>query len=304
MILYNVRMFKYPHGWHVRVFSSPVGFSTASAPDVVDDFLYGDILDDDTGEWVNVRYNPKKEIIEPFTNNLAHILPEPKQVDRERSIASSMNRTKNRVYYLARSNIWDWFLTLTFDPSKVDSYNYDECVKRLKGWMDTIRRSCSGIKYIIVPEKHKSGRIHFHGLFACCEGLEFVDSGHKTSNGQTIYNVGRYSLGFSTATPIKDNSRVTQYISKYITKDLCSVSCNRKRYWASRNLDEAEIDDFLLDGSEIQKLIYGLGNIASFSKYYEGTDVQIRYYEIAPGGLSGAQDLQECSGDSSLIVSV
>ena len=36
---------------------------------------------------------------------------------------TSFLRTKNSIYYLARSGCWDWFLTLTLSPDKVDRYN-------------------------------------------------------------------------------------------------------------------------------------------------------------------------------------
>ena len=47
-------------------------------------------------------------------------------------------------------------------------------------------------------------------------------------------NVGSYRLGWSTATRITDQAKVTKYIAKYISKDLCQVASGRKRYWCSR----------------------------------------------------------------------
>lgn len=284
--MYNVKVVKYPHSWHVRVYSSPVGFSTVPDRDAVDGLVTGEILDGETGEWVSVEYDPRRYCIEPFTHNLARLLPDTDEPDRDRSAASSMNRTKNRVYYLARSNTWDWFVTLTLDPERVDSHDYDVCVKHLKGWIDTVRRTCGGLKYIIVPERHKSGRFHFHGLFACCGGLSFTDSGHRTGGGQAVYNVGRYGLGFSTATAVTDNSRVVQYISKYITKDLCAVSYGRKRYWASRNLEQAEIAEGLFVDAERRRLIDFLSGVSSHSTCFESADLCIRYYEVESGLLS------------------
>ena len=39
-----------------------------------------------------------------------------------------------------------------------------------------------------------------------------------------------------TATRVRERERVTSYITKYITKELCNASYGRKRYWCSRNL--------------------------------------------------------------------
>ena len=74
--------------------------------------------------------------------------------DPERSVLNSYARTRGMIYYLARSNLWTHFVTLTFSPEFVDRYEYDACAKKLKGWLDRIRRSMPELKYLIVPELH------------------------------------------------------------------------------------------------------------------------------------------------------
>lgn len=274
--MYNVKLWKYPSGWQVKVYSRPVGFCPDGEPHDVPE-AWGEFEDD--GETVVYRYNPLTQCREPFGGTLATLIPDAGAKDPERSARSSMCRTKNRVYFLSRSNVWDWFVTLTFDPDKVASMDYDTCVSKLGSFLRSCRRRCPDIRYLMVPELHKSGRYHFHGLFACCDGLGFVDSGHK--DGQhVIYNIGSYKLGFSTATRVDDNRRVTQYIGKYITKDLCAVSVNRKRYWASRNLDEADTEEYMLEGSEREPYISGLEQIASYVKEFGSGDITVRCYEL------------------------
>lgn len=172
-------------------------------------------------------------------------IPEPKEreqkddaeIDRDRSLRVSADRSLNMVYKYARANVWEWFFTLTFNPEKVDSFNYEEVTEKLSKWLNNMRRACPEMKYLVVPEKHKSGRYHFHGLFANVDELRFADSGHKDEAGHVIYNVSNYSLGFSTATRVQDTARASSYLSKYITKDLTEGTFGKKRYWASRNLD-------------------------------------------------------------------
>lgn len=172
-------------------------------------------------------------------------IPEPKireqkdgqEIDRERSLRVSADRSLNMVYKYARANVWEWFFTLTFNPEKVDSFNYVEVSEKLSKWLNNMRRTCPDMKYLVVPEKHKSGRYHFHGLFVDVNNLKFVDSGHKDDCGNVVYNVGNYSLGFSTATRVQDTGRASSYLSKYITKDLAEQTFGKKRYWSSRNLD-------------------------------------------------------------------
>lgn len=187
----------------------------------------------------------KKHLMEnPFNDGHLEWMKEYKETDTAESIRASRSRTINKVYDIARSNMWEYFFTLTFNPEKVDSYNYAEVVKKLSKWLNNLRTKCPDMKYIVVPEKHKSGRWHFHGLFADVDGLQFVESGHVSESGQVIYNVGNYKLGFSTAVRLDGSPKVVSYLCKYITKEVCESTKGKKRYWASRNVKLPEIIDF------------------------------------------------------------
>lgn len=236
--MYNCQIVKYPHGYQVRLYDTP-----HDLPPPGDDKLTLDRLCelDELHRWTQAHLNDPGHIFEMDQSDIDTMM-ENMAAQEQRSLYSSMNRTKNKVYYLARSNDWEWFFTLTFNPELVDSFDYAACTEKLSNWFIAMRRVCPGMKYLVVPEQHKSGRWHFHGLFAGCDDLGFVDSGKRTSNGDIIYNVGKYRLGFSTATKVRDPRRVTQYIGKYVTKDLCAVTKGKKRYWCSRNLNQAEIE--------------------------------------------------------------
>lgn len=141
-------------------------------------------------------------------------------------------RAKKRVFDYCRNNTFKWFLTLTLDPKKVNSFDYGSCVDALKRFRKYL--SSHGIQYIFVPEKHESGAFHFHGLID--SDLPMVDSGHKIFN-KTIFNIDSkiYNLGFTTCSLISDNKRVSTYVSKYISKQLV-VPKGYKRYWVSHGL--------------------------------------------------------------------
>lgn len=156
--------------------------------------------------------------------------------DDDSAIKRSMRRTKQVVYDIAKSNDWEYFVTLTFNPEMVDSYDYDDVVRNLSQWLNNMRRKCERLKYIVVPEKHPtSGRWHFHGLFMNCEELKLIDSGHQTPKGQTIFNFDRYKKGFSTAIRVDGRPNVCTYLTKYYTKEMFQIGKGKKRYWASRN---------------------------------------------------------------------
>ena len=98
----------------------------------------------------------------------------------------SVRRAKQTIYEIARNGQWDWFVTLTLSPDQVNRYDYGECSKKVSKWLNNLRRTCQDMKYLVVPELHKDGAYHFHGLFANIEGAKIKESGHYTSKSAYI----------------------------------------------------------------------------------------------------------------------
>lgn len=163
-----------------------------------------------------------------------------------RSIQNSLKRAKQSIYDIARANSWDYFVTLTFSPDKVYRYDYADCSRKLSCWLNNARKIAgTEFKYLVVPELHKDGAYHFHGLFSGCDALGITFSGHYDRSGKPIYNIGSFSLGFTTATKVESQLAVTKYITKYTTKELMEHTKNRKKYWCSRNCDRPLVTLFL-----------------------------------------------------------
>lgn len=114
------------------------------------------------------------------------------------------------------------FATFTLDGAKIDRYNYGGIIGAMNTWLDNrVRRN--GLKYLIVPELHKDGAIHFHGLLN--DVLDRRPAGVK-HHGKCVYNLPDWTLGFTTAQRItgKDCVRkTTEYVLKYITKSADKV---------------------------------------------------------------------------------
>ena len=127
---YNGKLVCYASGYQLRLYSKTM-------------FESEDI------ESVRVELDPFQ--MQPVSNSdIITLFDEEDVEDPERSLFSSYARTKNMIYYLARSNIWTHFVTLTFSPVFVDRYDYDACAKKLKNWLDVLRRSCSDdLKYLL-----------------------------------------------------------------------------------------------------------------------------------------------------------
>lgn len=160
----------------------------------------------------------------------------------ERGKLQNAKRAVQKVYDLARSNEFDYFFTFTFNPDKVDSYDYDAVCAALGLWLDRMRKK--GVKWLVVPEKHPtSGRWHFHALVKGKGILDLIPAFNPydgsplyDKSGNRIYNAGNYEWGFTEATEIRDPQRCATYISQYIT-ECFDVPAGKKRYWASRSLN-------------------------------------------------------------------
>lgn len=128
----------------------------------------------------------------------------------------SMRRARAKLRRLALANHFEYFVTLTLDGAMVDRYDGAAVVKKLNQWCDNMVRR-HGLRYILVPERHKDGAFHFHGFMAG-PGLKAVDSGHEIG-GRKAYNLPQWRLGFTTAQPLYgEYAAAVAYCCKYIGK--------------------------------------------------------------------------------------
>lgn len=179
----------------------------------------------------------------------------------------SVTRTINEVYDIARSNEFNWFITLTFDGKKVNRYDYCSCADAVKMFTDRLRKL--GCKWLIVPEQHKDGAYHFHGLIA--GDLPLTPSGKTCYNEAVqkefpIFNLTNYEFGFTTATQIVQPDRTASYIAKYLTKQI-AVPKGKKCYWASRSLARPTVE--YLDATGDSNFLFGVPDGVRYIKEIE-----------------------------------
>lgn len=262
--VYNVKVYRYADKDQVRIYRQGV-------------ICADDVIVDSDGVICKKVHNETTEL-NPFTNEFEHM----REWDEESEVRSqrvSMNRTINRVYELSRSNEWEYFFTMTFDGSKVDRYDYDSCVKKLSQWLKDMRKKyCSDMVYLVVPERHKDGAYHFHGLFRNIGNMPLSDSG-IVKNGRKIYNLPTYKFGFTTVSEIEDSGKASNYVCKYITKELCQVTKRKKRYWCSRNIKRPDVVTMTIEGSLIDKLDIFNGHVV-YSKTLDGVYQGVTYVEL------------------------
>lgn len=177
----------------------------------------------------------------------------------------SMRRARAKLRRLALANEFEYFVTLTFDPQKVDSFDAAAVARVLNRWTDNMVRR-NGLRYVVVPELHESGRIHLHGFFAG-SGLRVVDSGHVDNCGETVYNLPQWGYGFSTAIRLRgEYAAAVGYVCKYIGKHDQQRIMGRW-YYSGGDLKEPERIDLDLDYRELVDDWYFIGPLEKGQKY-------------------------------------
>lgn len=196
------------------------------------------------------------------------------------NLARAKRRARAAVRDIALSNEFSHFVTFTLDATKIDRYDINAVVKKLNYWLDNrVRRN--GLKYVLVPELHKDGAIHFHGFIN--DRLGLVDSGTITggelkkprkpkssrererllsSGSHIVYNVTDWKLGFSTAIELYGDYRAAVgYVCKYISKEQQKIG--GRWYYSGGDLSKPEI--LLFDVDYDQFLSDNMGELQTFS---------------------------------------
>ncbi len=217
------------------------------------------------------------------------IVRSPKGSVNTSKLDNNISRAKAKVFEYASCNDWQFFATLTIDKSKFDRYSLNEFYKKFSIFIQNLNRdnSCK-IKYVLLPEQHKDGAWHLHGLFSdiprhllCTFSLKERLPNYilqKLRNNQIIYYLKNYSekFGFCCFEPIIDKKRVASYITKYITKDLQKTvqELGGHLYYCSKGLNTAKliIKDYL--------------SIPLESPDYVNDYVKIKHFETLKNALS------------------
>lgn len=235
------------------------------------------------------RFDDRKVIYNPFTEKIQRVYTVEDEIAEEKkkldNLSRSFRRTRSALYMYARQCVWDYFITLTYSPDKIENrYDFSLCMKKVHKWIDNCKqRKAKELLYLLVPEQHKDGAWHIHGLLCNTTGLTFTDSG-KRYDGKIVYNLDDWKLGFSTATEVTDTYKVSNYITKYITKDLCAVTPGKQRYFVSQSIPKPKTFTALIDpdevGSFIQEVADSYGADLEYQKDVSGyLDVNYKYFK-------------------------
>lgn len=182
-------------------------------------------------------------------------------------VLRARRRAAARVRDIALCNRFTHFVTLTLSAEAIDRYDIKAATAKMRSWLDNRVRRC-GLKYVLVPEHHKDGAIHFHGFFN--DALPLVDSGTLSiggkprrprsvadyqrmtaAGGKTVYNIPDWSLGFSTAIALYgDYEAAIAYTCKYIGKE--GEKIGGRWYYSGGDLVAPEVEFASLDYRDME----------------------------------------------------
>lgn len=152
----------------------------------------------------------------------------------DKAVEESLRRTRTAIFDYALSNNFSYFVTFTFNPKKVDRYSIESTSNIMKYWLNRQKKHSPNFAYVLVPEFHKDGAIHFHALIRDYNAE--LKPTNVFQNGKRVYNLTGFTAGFTNAQKLDDDqTKAAAYLTKYITKDMIT-RFNKRRYWASKNL--------------------------------------------------------------------
>lgn len=179
-----------------------------------------------------------------------NILAAESKTSIESSEERSVRRSQKTISDYLACNRFELFGTVTFGGDM--RYDVEHTKKQFNTWLKNQRDRNGKFKYVFVPEYHKDGALHFHGVMADYGGKLKRSRNAKTNRllygkrGNLQYDLEEFKLGFTRIEPIgqttEDHVKVGSYIRKYITKGMVNIF-GKKRFWASQKLSKPICED-------------------------------------------------------------
>ena len=221
--------------------------------DVFNVYAYGDTI-----KIVYIKNGKKFKNTEKTSNFISDKNKPLTEKEKNERFSQSVSRSKSRIFELAMCNEFTHFCTFTQDQTKRDRFNLFEFRKDFSQFIrnqNRFRTEEEKIKYLLIPEQHKNGAWHMHGLLMGLSDndLKQFDINERIpmrikkqiENGEKVYDWLKYrkSFGYFTCTDIKEKNACSRYITKYISKDLQKTvhDSGEHLFFASKGLKGREI---------------------------------------------------------------
>ena len=153
-------------------------------------------------------------------------------------LSNNLVRLKGKVFDYAMCNDFEYFVTLTIDRNLCDRYDLSGYKKRLGKFLNNYKvRRAVDVKYLLIPEFHKDGAVHMHGLIAGIPADDLIVNEH----GYLDWPPYSQRFGYFSCSPVRDRERCAKYITKYITKELNAMPKGSQILMVSKGLKKPEI---------------------------------------------------------------
>lgn len=165
---------------------------------------------------------------------------------------------------------------LSIEFEYINGQDFEEVKKQYSKIMNTLgtklKRKGIPFEYIAVWEIQTNGNYHFHIL---CTRIpeeelynvpEWLDMNHLEKKRYFGKGLSNWTFGKSDVQEIKDKSRLTTYVSKYIIKSFQNVReetyteyLNKKKYFASKGLERPTVSYYAEDEDlDLDDLLVGI----------------------------------------------
>lgn len=184
-------------------------------------------------EYDGLVQNPFDGIWTPEVSELVSKKDKPVSFEK---LANNISRARSKIFEYAYCNQWDYFVTLTISPEKYDRHDFKTYIKDLGRFINNYNtHHGSKIFYLLVPEQHKDGAWHVHGL------ISGILPKHLCINEYDYLDFPMYAkkFGYCSLSPVDNHEAISKYITKYVSKDLLSRSLGERCYYCSRGLKKA-----------------------------------------------------------------
>lgn len=149
---------------------------------------------------------------------------------------SSISRSKSKIYDYACNNSFKYFVTFTFNSihsSEDLNYINRHFTQLLRNLQKKYNKT---LKWLLIPEKHKSGKWHLHGFLNESFKNEIFINNYNYLDLRFFKKYGHVNISV-----IKNYEACCKYISKYITKELYQLSKGKHSYFISNNLNKSQV---------------------------------------------------------------
>ncbi len=155
---------------------------------------------------------------------------------------SAMFRAKRMIREYSFNNNWSYFITITINKNNFDRYNNKELIiKRITKYFNNYRNAIdNSFRYLLVPELHEDGALHFHGYVVMKDTslLKFLYYDSLKKHAVYTHKTILKKFGATRFVKIYSNSIAScNYVLKYINKS--SDKILSRWYYASYGLNKS-----------------------------------------------------------------